>query len=150
MGLIFFVYTYIRGKATANYPQESAQDVVCQSHTGHMTGLWFLPARPLRLNANEWMTHDNSVTSLWLCERGGGLAHWHSSYENCICAIILNALEIHTDWNFKTQQIKKENRVRFADSGTNAFFLTDHSILLRNWIKRLSVVACSSDLSFYS
>ena len=33
----------------ANYPQEFAQDAVCQSHTGHMTGLWFLPTRPLRL-----------------------------------------------------------------------------------------------------
>ena len=39
----------------ANYPQVLAQDAVCQSHTGHMTGLWFLPARPIRLNANEWM-----------------------------------------------------------------------------------------------
>ena len=29
-----------RGKAMANYPQELAQDAVCQSHTGHMTGLW--------------------------------------------------------------------------------------------------------------
>jgi len=28
----------------ANYPQELAQDAVCQSHTGHMTGLWFLPS----------------------------------------------------------------------------------------------------------
>jgi len=37
----------------ANYPQELAQDAECQSHTGHMTGLWFLPARPLRLNTNE-------------------------------------------------------------------------------------------------
>ena len=37
----------------ANYPQELAQDAVCQSHTGHMTGLWFLPARPLRLNINK-------------------------------------------------------------------------------------------------
>jgi len=33
-----------RGKAMANYPQELAQDTVCQSHTGHMTGLWFLPS----------------------------------------------------------------------------------------------------------
>ena len=41
------------GKAMANYPQELAQDAVCRSHTGHMTGLWFLPARPLRLNTNE-------------------------------------------------------------------------------------------------
>ena len=39
----------------ANYPQEVAQNAVCQSHTGHMTGLWFLPARPLRLNTNELM-----------------------------------------------------------------------------------------------
>ena len=28
----------------ANYPQELAQDAVCQSHTGHMTVLWFLPS----------------------------------------------------------------------------------------------------------
>ena len=40
----------------ANYPQELAQGAVCQSHTGHMTGLWFLPARPLRLHTNELMT----------------------------------------------------------------------------------------------
>ena len=40
----------------ANYPQELAQDAVCQSHTGHMTGLWFLPTRPLRLNTNERMS----------------------------------------------------------------------------------------------
>jgi len=25
-------------------PRELAQDAVCQSHTGHMTGLWFLPS----------------------------------------------------------------------------------------------------------
>ena len=37
----------------ANYPQVLAQDAVCQSHTGHMTGLWFLPARPIRLNTND-------------------------------------------------------------------------------------------------
>ena len=39
----------------ANYPQELAQDAVCQSHTGHMTGLWFLLARLPRLNTND---HD--------------------------------------------------------------------------------------------
>ena len=39
----------------AHYPQERAQDAVCQSHTGQMTGLWFLPTRPLRLNTNEWL-----------------------------------------------------------------------------------------------
>ena len=36
------------GKAMANYPQELAQDTECQSHTGHMIELWFLPARPLK------------------------------------------------------------------------------------------------------
>ena len=29
-----------------NYPQELSQDAVCQNHTGHMTGLWFLPTGP--------------------------------------------------------------------------------------------------------
>jgi hypothetical protein len=33
----------------ANYSQELAQDAVYYSHTGHMTGLWFLPTRHLRL-----------------------------------------------------------------------------------------------------
>ena len=37
----------------ANYPQELAQGAVCRSHTGRMTGLWFLQTRPLRLNTNE-------------------------------------------------------------------------------------------------
>jgi len=32
-----------------------------QSHTGHMTGLWFLPTRPLRLNTDEWMNHTSTV-----------------------------------------------------------------------------------------
>ena len=53
-----------------NYPQELAQDAVCQSHTGHMTGLWFLPARPLRLNTNEWWYRKLlgifNVLSVWL------------------------------------------------------------------------------------
>ena len=44
----------------ANYPQELAQDAVCQSHTGHMTGLWFLPAQPLRLNTNDDDDDDDS------------------------------------------------------------------------------------------
>ena len=38
-------YAFLSGiAAMANYPQELAQDAVCQSHTGHMTGLWFLPS----------------------------------------------------------------------------------------------------------
>ena len=46
------------GKQWQTTPQEIAQDAVCQSHTGHMTGLWFLPTRPLRLNTDEWMTNE--------------------------------------------------------------------------------------------
>jgi len=30
----------------ANYPYELAQDAECQSHTGRLTGLWFLLNRP--------------------------------------------------------------------------------------------------------
>ena len=55
-----YIYIYIWGKAMANYPQELAQDAACQSHTGHMTGLWFLSTRPLRLNTNEWMNEWSS------------------------------------------------------------------------------------------
>jgi hypothetical protein len=40
------------GKQWQTTSQELAQDVVFQSHTGQMTGLWFLPTRPLRLNTN--------------------------------------------------------------------------------------------------
>ena len=48
----------------ANYLQELAQGAVCQNHTGDMTGLWFLPTRPLRLNTNEWMEWPINVASL--------------------------------------------------------------------------------------
>ena len=41
------------GKQWQTTPKNLPQDAVCQSHTGHMTGLWFLPTRPLRLNTNE-------------------------------------------------------------------------------------------------
>ena len=45
-----------------HYPQVLAQDAVWQSRTGHMTGLWFLPARPLRLNTNEWQRSPTTST----------------------------------------------------------------------------------------
>ena len=32
----------------ASYPQELAQDVAYQNHTGRLAGLWFLPNRPER------------------------------------------------------------------------------------------------------
>ena len=67
----------------ANYSQELAQDAVCQSHTGHMAGLWFLPARPLRLNTNEWMyiyiyvcvcvyIYIHTHTHTFICDRISG------------------------------------------------------------------------------
>jgi len=62
------VSSNMQGKAMANYPQEPAQDAVCQSHTGHMTGLWFLPTRPLRLNTNEWMS--SNMLDMRPCETG--------------------------------------------------------------------------------
>jgi len=34
-----FIFLYVK-----NYLQVLAQGAVCQSHTGHMTGLWFLPS----------------------------------------------------------------------------------------------------------
>jgi hypothetical protein len=43
------------GKEWQTTPNELPQDSVCQSHTGHMTELWFLSAPPLRLHTNEIM-----------------------------------------------------------------------------------------------
>jgi len=37
----------------AAYPQELAQDAVCQSHTGRRTGFWFLLKPAEGLNTNE-------------------------------------------------------------------------------------------------
>jgi hypothetical protein len=36
----------------ANYPQELAQNAACQSHTGRLTGIWFLPKPAQGLNTN--------------------------------------------------------------------------------------------------
>ena len=65
---------------------------MCQSHTGHMTGLWFLPARPLRLNINEWyVIRISKITAqIWAksscllpgfseCKRGKFIYFWYSS-----------------------------------------------------------------------
>jgi len=37
----------------ANYPKELAHDAAYQSHTGHLTGLWFLPKLAQGLNTNN-------------------------------------------------------------------------------------------------
>jgi hypothetical protein len=40
----------------ATYPYELAQDAVCQSHTGRLTELWFLPNWPKGWTLmNEWI-----------------------------------------------------------------------------------------------
>jgi hypothetical protein len=62
----------------ANYPQELAQDTVCQSHTCHMTGLWFLPTRLLRLNTNEWIEYefrDMKVADICFVSHAGFCIH---------------------------------------------------------------------------
>jgi len=51
------------GKQCQTTPQELAQDAVCQSRAGHMTGLWFLATRPLKLNTNEWNLMVRKETS---------------------------------------------------------------------------------------
>jgi hypothetical protein len=49
----------------ANYPKELAQDAAYQSHTGHLTGLWFLPKLAQGLNTNtNTPTTGNSITLL--------------------------------------------------------------------------------------
>jgi len=37
----------------ANYPQELAQDAVCQSHTGHMTEPWFRPSPAFKAEGTQ-------------------------------------------------------------------------------------------------
>ena len=65
----------------ANYPQELAQDAVFQSHTGHITGLWFLPARPLRLNSNEWKNE-------WVC------MFLYSEFKNCGLLVCVSSIRM--------------------------------------------------------
>ena len=41
------------GKQWQTNPKNLPRMQCARSHTSHMTGLWFLPAQPLRLNTNE-------------------------------------------------------------------------------------------------
>ena len=95
-----------------NYPQELAQDAVCHSHTGHMTGLWFLPARPLSLNTDEWMNECKYNFSICVCVRFlfvSDLRQDIQRYEAVLSAL-LTVWRVDTDskamcrfevWNFK-------------------------------------------------
>ena len=44
----------------ANYPSELAQDAVYQSHTGCLTGLWFMPRLTERLTSNNNNNNNNN------------------------------------------------------------------------------------------
>ena len=74
-----------------NYSQVPAQDAVCQSHTGHMTGLWFLPALPLRLNINEWMNE-------WMnhCCRGKAISIY--TFWVPVCSLRCRACSAHAPY----------------------------------------------------
>ena len=54
----------------ANYPQELAQDAVCQSHTGHMTGLWFLPSLAFKAEY-EWMNECDVIQFTYFSRAAG-------------------------------------------------------------------------------
>ena len=41
------------GESNGKLPSRTCPGCSVPDHTGHMTELWFLPARPLRLNTNE-------------------------------------------------------------------------------------------------
>jgi hypothetical protein len=47
------------GKTMANYSKELAQDAAYQSHTGRLTGLWFLPKLVQELNTNNNNNNNN-------------------------------------------------------------------------------------------
>ena len=83
----------------ANYLQELAQDAVCQC-TCHMTGLWFLPARSLRLNTNEWMNHTWSKLTPTSCP-----VRW-TQYIPLKCLLHLTHLMGSLRWSHSYKNIK--------------------------------------------
>jgi len=76
-----------------NYPQELAQDAVCQSHTGHMTGLWFLP----RLNTNEWIFDDLSAP--WRHTETHLYSFLTLALTWCSCRFIPENSSLFIDWS---------------------------------------------------
>jgi hypothetical protein len=52
----------------ANYPKNFAQDAAYQSHTGRLTGLWFLPKLAQGLNTTT--TNNNNALELKAISRG--------------------------------------------------------------------------------
>jgi hypothetical protein len=64
---------------------------VCQSHTGHMTGLWFLPTRPLRLNNNKWMRIPLIKLTVFLEE---SLIYWFGIFYSLFCRTFMDVSEM--------------------------------------------------------
>jgi hypothetical protein len=46
-----------------NYPYELAQNAACQSHTGRLTGPWFLPKLAQGLNTNLLINTQIALSS---------------------------------------------------------------------------------------
>ena len=53
------------GKQLQTTPKDLSRIQVCQSHTGHMIGLWILQAHPLRLHTNE-LTNSRKVPVIFV------------------------------------------------------------------------------------
>ena len=67
----------------ANYIQKLAKDAAYQSHTGRLTGLWFLPKLALGLNTNYLLTNSPLPDPIL---RKLDLLHTLTPYENKIYA----------------------------------------------------------------
>jgi hypothetical protein len=50
----------------ANYPHEFAQDAAYQSHTGRLTGLWFLPKLAQGPNTNTNNNNNNNNVNIYV------------------------------------------------------------------------------------
>ena len=126
----------------ANYPQVLAQDAVCQSHTGHMTGLWFLPARPIRLNTNEWMILSE-------CEAGIRLHVLYISYDRskegsfhwCQITLLMTATACFPHTHARTQA-STHRRIYVCVYICNLIFRED--IRVRLWFEIHSEPVCNA------
>jgi hypothetical protein len=51
--IYIYIHTYIGEKQWQTTPKKLAKDAAYQSHTGRLTGLWFLPKLAQGLNTNN-------------------------------------------------------------------------------------------------
>ena len=85
----------------AHYPQERAHDAVCQSQTGHMTGLWFPPTRPLRLNTMNECVYVCVCVYIYIHIHTH--THTHSYLAACRLYMIYSCYQTTLQWNIFTQ-----------------------------------------------